>query len=523
MRLGEETASTSASSTVEPRAAGDLNETLIATDQWTDSMVAEAGIPVVDVPFVTVGGGIGSFVTVDLLRVCGVPPHAIRVLTPTEYPWQTYEYLTRNSQIPLQERIRSDSSSMPGNIWGFPGYALREAWRERTLAPLWSVLTEPILCNYWTPRAGTVFTDMKREADRMGWWSMTTKGQVRMIRRRAGGGYFTILTPPPGQAATRRVAFRSTHAHLAIGYPGLKFLDDLQDYRARTGDQHHVVNAYEPHEYVYEELVRKPGTVVIRGSGIVASRVLQRLIDDRDRTGAQTTILHLFRTYVSRAQGTSILARRSGANGWAHQGFNYPKSAWGGQHWERCRRLEGPDRLRFYQEIGGTNTPKRKLWLRQLARGRAEGWYRAHIGQVVEVTPGADSTVVTKIRDPAVGSMLEVGANFVIDCTGLEADIREHRVLADLLDHSGARRNPLGRLDVERTFEVRGTASPPGRLYATGSMTLGGYFCGVDTFLGLQLAAVDLVDDLAAQGFCPRIGVSRSVREWWKWARNRPI
>ena len=36
-------------------------------------MLARAGIPVVDVPFVSVGGGIGSFVTVDYLRICGVP------------------------------------------------------------------------------------------------------------------------------------------------------------------------------------------------------------------------------------------------------------------------------------------------------------------------------------------------------------------------------------------------------------------------------------------------------------------
>ena len=36
-------------------------------------MVAAAGIPVTDVPFVSVGGGIGSFVTVDYLRIAGVP------------------------------------------------------------------------------------------------------------------------------------------------------------------------------------------------------------------------------------------------------------------------------------------------------------------------------------------------------------------------------------------------------------------------------------------------------------------
>ena len=45
--------------------SGDLNEQLLTTDFWTDEMVAAAGIPIVDVPFVTVGGGIGSFVTVD--------------------------------------------------------------------------------------------------------------------------------------------------------------------------------------------------------------------------------------------------------------------------------------------------------------------------------------------------------------------------------------------------------------------------------------------------------------------------
>ena len=43
-----------------------------------DSVLAETapglkltGIPVDDVPFVSVGGGIGSFVAVDYLRICG--------------------------------------------------------------------------------------------------------------------------------------------------------------------------------------------------------------------------------------------------------------------------------------------------------------------------------------------------------------------------------------------------------------------------------------------------------------------
>ena len=96
-------------------------------------------------------------------------------------------------------------------------------------------------------------------------------------------------------------------------------------------------------------------------------------------------------------------------------------------------------------------------------------------------------------------------------------------MLADLLDHGGAGRNPLGRLDVERTFEVKGTRAESGRMYASGTATLGGYFPGVDTFLGLQIAAQEIADDLAELGFCHKLGPVRSTGQWWKWARGEAI
>ena len=114
-------------------AYGDLTDDLLRTDWWTDAMLARADIPVVDIPFVSIGGGIGSFVTVDYLRICGVPTSAIRVFTQLDTPWESYEYLTRVSQIPRGERLRSDSASCPDNIWGFPSYALREAMATRSL------------------------------------------------------------------------------------------------------------------------------------------------------------------------------------------------------------------------------------------------------------------------------------------------------------------------------------------------------------------------------------------------------
>jgi hypothetical protein len=497
---------------------GDLTEQLIATDVWPDHLLADAGIPVVDVPLVSVGGGIGSFVTVDYLRICGVPTDAIRVLTPLRTPWESYEYLTTVSQIPRSERLRSDSASMPDNIWGFPSYGLREGLSGHPQV-LWQLLVEPVFHDYYTPRAGVVFDGMQRESLRIRYPEMVVRGQVRMVRRRLGGGYFTVLTPPEGAAPTRRIAYRSQWVHLAVGYPGLKFLDDLQRYRGEFNDYAHVVNAYEPHEQVYQRLHRRPGTVLVRGGGIVASRVLQRLIDDRDERGLQTQVVHLFRTYVDKPHGTGLRKRRKGADGWAYQGFNYPKSVWGGQLKQQVRKSEGQERARLYKEMGGTNTPVRRNWQEQLRRGRAQGWYRVVIGEIEAMRPVDDLVEVTVASDkgPQVGTF-----DAVIDCTGLEADIREHRVLADLLDHSGAGRNPVGRLDVEPHFEVRGTRNG-GRVYASGSATLGGYFPGVDTFLGLQIAAQEIADDLARQGFCRRLTPGRSTSQWWKWMRNTQI
>lgn len=505
---------------------GDLTPELIATDWWSDAMVADAGIPVEDVPFVTVGGGIGSFVTVDYLRIYGVPTSSIRVLTSQHTPWESYEYLTRVSQIPRPERIRSDSASSPDNIWGFPSYAIREALSAKGLrgflSPLWQVLVEPIFRDYYTPRAGQVFAGLQREHDRISYDEMVTFGQVRMIRRRRGGGYFTILTPPAGQDGaqpTRRVAYRSRYVHVAVGYPGLKFLPDLQEYRSRYRDFRTVVNAYEAHEHIYEQLKRKTGTVLVRGGGIVASRVLQRLIDDRDALGLQTRVVHLFRTYITGSHGPNIFMRRKGGDGWAYQGFNYPKSVWGGQLKAKIRKLEGEQRAEAYKLMGGTNTPVRRLWQSQLKRGRREGWYTTMVGEIDSVERVSGDRVQPRIK--TAQGLVELDVDFLIDCTGLEADVREHRVLADLLDHGGAGRNPIGRLDVDRNFELRGTRSENGMMFASGSATLGGYFPGVDTFLGLQIAAQEIADELAKQGFCRRLRVGRSVVQWLRWARNR--
>jgi len=62
----------------------------------------------------------------------------------------------------------------------------------------------------------------------------------------------------------------------------------------------------------------------------------------------------------------------------------------------------------------------------------------------------------------------------------------------------------------------------PGRVYASGVMTLGGPNAAVDSFLGLQYAALRSVEDLAAQ-HAPglhALAPIRSFSQWFRWARG---
>ena len=503
---------------------GDMSQQLVDTSVWSDQDLADHGIPVFDVPFVSVGGGIGSFSMVDTLRIAGVTVDQIRVVSDLERPSQTYEYLAGNSQIRTDHRLRSDSSSVIDCIWGWPGYALREAWGKKTPSVAMQVFLEPVAADYYTPKAGQVYESINREAARISWSQMLTQGVVRHVRRRNHGDYFVLFTPPTGSASTKRIAFRTRFVHMAVGYPGVRFLDDLQQYRQQHNDYQRVVNAYEPHDHVYAEMRHRPCTVLVRGAGIVASRVLQRLIDDRDQHGAETTIVHLFRNYPTGPQGKKATFRRPASKGWVYQGFNFPKAAWGGQMRDHLESLEGKDRRDFIDAIGGTNTAPRKDWREQLDRGEAEGFYLQGRGQVQSVVPSPDSRQIRTVVGGGNGvPTTQYDADFIIDATGLEANIEEHRVVMDLLRHGGAGKNVKGRLDVARDFRVRGTDNGEGRIYASGSMTLGGYYAGVDSFLGLQYAALRIHDNLVSAGFGRRIGPGRSISQWWKWARNTAL
>ncbi|MEM9039598.1 MAG: hypothetical protein AAGD33_06860 [Actinomycetota bacterium] len=467
--------------------------------------------------FATVGAGLGSLAMVHLWRLAGVGDRQMVAIGPLSSPSETYEYLAHNSQIPRHERLRSDSGSTIDAIWGWPGYALRESVETGNPAPALRVLTEPLVVEYFTPQAGQVYRSVERETARLGWERIHQTGWVHTIRRAVGGGYWILVDSVDDGA----LAIAAEHVHVAVGYPGVALLPDLQEFRTRHPEAgFRIVNAYEPHRYLYDELARRPSVVLVRGSGIVASRVLQRLLDAVENDGHQTRIVHLFRNYVDGPQGSSRRFRRPGGRGFAYQAFNYPKSCWGGQLRQQLERVDGDERADLIDRMGGTNTAPRASWRRQLARHATTGAYTQAQGVVTDISP-SDHHVRVSIRT-ADGATDVIDAAYVLDATGLQADVTTHPLYADLIARSGARRNPKGRLAVEPTFEIVGTRSGSGRMYAAGAMTLGGAYAGVDSFLGLQYAALQAADDMADLGALPRIGPWRSARGWCAWALGRP-
>ena len=157
-----------------------------------------------------------------------------------------------------------------------------------------------------------------------------------------------------------------------------------------------------------------------------------------------------------------------------------------------------------------------------IADGTREGWYRAEYG-TVESVELVDGKVVSRVSSRlGGGGTLELAVDFVIDCTGLVAGLERSPLIADLVSTYDLPRNAMDRLKVTDDFEISGMRHGDSRLYAAGAITLGGPFAEVDSFLGLQYAAVQSVDSISADApqHVRALRGLRSLRAWWRWARG---
>jgi hypothetical protein len=484
--------------------------------------IRHSKMPTSKTTFLALGGGLGSFAWVNYLRICGVPASQIAVIGQEATPYGRFERLCTYSQIFGEERIRSDSGSRPDNLWGWPGYAVQEIgelvrqgrWGEAGRI-FWQILSEPTLSESYAPRAKMVFTTLEREMGRIGWGRMLRQGEICGVRQTDDGRYVVAMIPQGENAPHFIIA---PYLHLALGYPGIQLTPETQAYRQSYRDMRLVVQAYEAHEHIYEALARHGGILLLRGRGIVASRILQRVDEIRQETGRSIRVIHLLRTPLTE-DTVYGLARRPARYHWQRQPFNWPKAAFGGDLRAVLEEATAEERQVLFATWGGVTTSERRDWLDVVARGGREGWYQLCFGTMVGMRPNGRKRLITQFRDYDSNDEMRLVADFMIECTGLNSELGLHPILADLRERYSLPQNLTGQLAVMPNFEVTGLRNSLGQVYMAGTMAFGNAFAPVDSFMGLQYAAQRSVDGLiraGAPGLHYLNGLA-SLRQWWRW------
>ena len=500
--------------------------------------LAASGYVVGQCEYLSVGAGMGGFTWVDHLRLFGVPTNAIRAIGVHFQPYNNYKRYCAYSQIPAHERLRSNSISAPDNIWGFPGYASRETWRELKrlnlggLKHVLKVFGEPAIAESFTPQIGDVYASIEREMKRIGWREMMIPGVIVAVRKTNDGRYAVAYRVGEEEAGggQRGQVVIARYLQMATGYPGTRFTTQLEDFKRRFPGDNQVVGSYEPHDYIYTdaEKSKRPSVIILQGRGIVASRVIQRIFEAR-RENPNIQVVHLMRNPIPDRNGATWgRARRRVFNHTEMQPFNWPKAAWGGEWRRDLERATPQQRADIYRRIGGSHTAPRRDWIRIQRQGFAEGWYHVRFGVISAIEYQQEERRKLAVTvDGFDKQKFTVVADAIIDCTGLVGEVRNSPFLQDLLDtyqltqNFDAGNRPVG-FAVTNDFEVMGMQNLPGRVYAAGQITSGGPYAGVDSFLGLQYAALRSVDHLYESGapWIRRFGPLRSSGQWLKWCVN---
>ncbi|MEM7333805.1 MAG: hypothetical protein AAF490_17085, partial [Chloroflexota bacterium] len=175
----------------------------------------------------------------------------------------------------------------------------------------------------------------------------------------------------------------------------------------------------------------------------------------------------------------------------------------------------------LYSDWGGTTTADRVDWREMVEEGLQEGWYEIQFGDVDWVEQDGNGRLSLNLQGK--GNIIRettLNADFIIDATGLDSNVRSNALLDDLIETYDLPLNSQGRFEINPCFELEMMRNGNGRVYASGVITLGSHYAPVDSFLGLQYAALQSVDDLTHIN-APNVrhinGV-RSLSQWTRWA-----
>jgi len=244
-----------------------------------------------------VGGGLAGFVAYLALRRGGVED--VTVFSTDDDPAAAWR---RRAQAIRQTHMRSESDGhcLPTT---FPGLAVRDARRRRSLAPLLASA-----CDRYHPTVGSFLEHVAEQREASGWRPVRT----RIERVRAVDGGFELDS-------------HGTYEHvlLATGHPGPAVPDELRaDPR--------MVHAYEPHDY--------GETVCVVGAGLAAATEWRNAI----------------------AAGSHVISVRRREP--VRRPLNVPREFMSRRGLAGFHRLDGTERVALIRELLAPSYPPGREW-----------------------------------------------------------------------------------------------------------------------------------------------------------------
>jgi cation diffusion facilitator CzcD-associated flavoprotein CzcO len=205
-----------------------------------------------------VGGGLAGFTAYVTLVHGGLPPEDVSVFDASGADpaavWRQRAAAIRQVRM----RSESDGHCLPRS---FPGLAVREARRRRSVTPLVASVGDR-----YRPSVADFLEHVEELRARSGWDESVRLARVERIRAVDGGfeleTQFRYRDCPSDASRSARSEGQSLgpdrfrHVLVCPGHPGLNVPDEL------VGDPR-VVHAYEPHEYADE--------VAVVGAGMAAA------------------------------------------------------------------------------------------------------------------------------------------------------------------------------------------------------------------------------------------------------------
>ena len=314
---------------------------------------------------------------------------------------------------------------------------------------------------------------MERETDRIGYPEMLRQGPGPDGAPADGR---RLLHDPDAARGRhpRPSAWRSAAAyvHVAIGYPGLKFLPDLQRLPRelpRLRQRRQRLRAARAH------LRAAAAAAGHRGDPRRRHRRLARAAAADRRpgrgSGLQTQIVHVFRTYVTGSHGPNICACAARAATAGPTRASTTRSRCGAASSRpRCASSKARSGPTLYKLMGGTNTPKRRRWQAQMQAGPRRRAGTAPLpGEVDDdASPARQRHRQVQLKT-ATGPVAGAGRLSSSTAPGWRPTSASTGCSPTCSTTAGRAATRCGRLDVERNFEVLGTRSEPGTLYASGT------------------------------------------------------